>query len=66
MPYGPKRQTPKERALSNVERDRRIEKILCEQEQRLRRALGDSLYAWIEVLEQDGPMKTQRESTITG
>jgi len=44
MPYGPVRETPKERALSNAERDRRISKIEAEQAERLRRAIGDEFF----------------------
>ena len=65
MPYGPNRQTPKERALSKAERDRRIEKLQAEQERQLRKGLSDNLFDWIEDFEQDGPMKTQRESTFS-
>lgn len=53
MPYGPVRKTPKERALTNKERDERIRRLQQEQEARLRRALGDNLFNWIEEFEQD-------------
>ena len=54
MPYGPKRQTPKERALSNAERERRLCKIEAEQAARLRRALGDEFFDLL--AEYDEPM----------
>lgn len=47
MPYGPVRETPKERALSNAERDRRISKIEAEQAERLRRAIGDEFFDFL-------------------
>jgi len=70
MPYGSKRQTPKERALSNAERDRRIEKLQAEQEERLRRAIGDEFFEflaeydeglneWLRRLRQDRGVLTQ-------
>ena len=70
MPYGPKRQTPKERALSNKERDERIRKLQAEQEDRLRQAIGDEFFEflaeydeglneWLRRLRQDGDILTQ-------
>ena len=47
MPYGPNRQTPKERALSNTERDRRVEKLQAEQAERLRRGLGNEFFDFL-------------------
>lgn len=43
MPNKPKRQTSKERALSNIKRDERIAKVQSEQEKKLRRTLSDGL-----------------------
>ena len=49
----PKRKTQKERAEAKAERDLRIEKLQAEQEQRLRRGLGDDLFDWIERFDAD-------------
>jgi len=43
----------KERHSSNKERDRRIEKLQAEQEKRLRQALGNKLFAWVERFDAD-------------
>lgn len=57
MPYGPVRKTPKERALTEVESEQRIKALQAEQAERLRRALGDHLFDWIQDFQQVNSMK---------
>ena len=66
MPYGPNRQPPKERPLTEAESEQRVKELQAEQARTLRRALGDRLYDWIDDFEQVSLAKTARESTIRG
>ena len=52
MPYGPHREPPKERPLTEYEREQRIKALQVEQAETLRRALGDRLFDWIREFEQ--------------
>ena len=59
MPFKSKRELPEEIPLTDAERRLRIAKLQCEQERRLRRALDDGLFEWIEDFEQDADVLTQ-------
>lgn len=54
MPYGPVRESPKERALSNAEREQRIKELQSEQARTLREGLGDELYDWCDAFLESG------------
>jgi hypothetical protein len=53
MPYGPVRESPRDKFLTDSECDQRIEELQKEQMERLRWGLGDDLYDWREDFEQD-------------
>ena len=53
MPYGPVREVSKDKKLSDLEREQKIKEFQQEQEERLRRALGDNLYDWLQDFDDD-------------
>ena len=54
MPYSKNSRKPEgERPLSPAERECKIKELQAQQEDRLRRALGDALFQWLKEFEQD-------------
>ena len=53
LPYGPVRESQRDKPLTEAERGQRVKALQAEQEKRLRKALGDDLFEWIEDFEQD-------------
>jgi hypothetical protein len=55
MPFSSKRKLPEEKPLTEIERYQKIKELQTEQERRLRGALGDDLYDWLESFDKDVP-----------
>ena len=53
MPYGPTVKSKKGKPLTDEERAQRVKELQAEQEKRLRRALGDDLFEWLQGFEGD-------------
>ena len=54
MPYRPPdRQLQKDKPLTDEERRLRIKEVQAEQEEKLREALGDELFEWLDAFEGD-------------
>jgi len=70
MPYGPNRQPTEDEPLTDEEREQRVKEVQREQEERLRRAIGDEFFEflaeydddlneWLRRLRQDRDVLTQ-------
>jgi len=47
MPYGPVRESQRDKPLTDEERARKIREVQAEQEERLRQAIGDDFFDWL-------------------
>ena len=47
MPYSPTAKPQKDKPLTEAEREQRAKELQAEQEERLRRALGDDFFEWL-------------------
>ena len=53
MPFKSKRELPEEVPLTDAERKQKIKQVQEEQEERLRRAIGDDFFEWLAEYDDD-------------